>query len=100
MSFTVVIKENKNGKILFASENTLALVVGAVAKDEAAVNPVIALAACDSTPADIAIAIGLAREAIDNIEKEDPTLKMLGPATDAFLANAITKIIKEDGEND
>lgn len=100
MSLTVVIKENKNGKILFASENTLALVVGAVAKDEAAVNPVTALAACDSSPADMAIAIGLAREAIDNIEKDDLTLKMLGPVTDAFLANERTKIIKEGGEND
>jgi hypothetical protein len=100
MSFTVVIKNNENGKILFASENTLALVVGAVAKDEAAVNPVTALAACNSLTADMAIAIGLAREAIENIEKDDPALKMLGPVTDAFLANARAKIIKEDGEND
>ena len=100
MSFTVVIKENKNGKILFASEETKALVIGAVADEKSAANPVTAIAACNATPADMAIAIGLAREAIENIEKEDPTLKMLGPVTNAFLANARTKIIKEDGEND
>ena len=100
MSFTVVIKNNEDGKILFASENTKAFVIGAVADDESAVNPVTAIAPCNATPADMAIAIGLAREAIENIEKEDPTLKMLGTVTDAFLANARTKIIKEDGEND
>lgn len=86
MSFTVVIKDNKSGKVLFASEETKALVIGAVADEKSAANPVTAIAACNATPADMAIAIGLAREAIENIEKEDPTLKMLGPVTDAFLS--------------
>ena len=100
MSFTVVIKDNESGRIFFASEKTRAIVVGAVADDESAVNPVTALAACHATPADMAIAIGLAREAIENVEREDPALKMLGPVTGAFLAKARAKIIKEGGEDD
>ena len=101
MSFTVVIKNNEDGKILFASENTKAFVIGAVADDESAVNPVTAIAACNATPADMAIAIGLAREAIENIEKEDPALKMMGPVTDAFLsAVRSNRSKKEDSEND
>lgn len=101
MSFTVVIKDNKGGKILFASENTKALVVGAVADDKSAVNPITALAACDASLADMAIAIALAREAIEGIEKEELALKMLGPVTDAFLSAARSnRSKKEDSEND
>ena len=101
MSFTVVIKDNKNGKILFASEETKALVMGAVADEKSAVNPVTAIAAYDATPADMAIAMGLAREAIEGIEKQDPAIKILGPVTDAFLsAVRSNRSKKEDSEND
>lgn len=101
MSFTVVIKDNENGKILFASEKTKALVIGVVADEASTDIPATALAGCCSSPADMAIAMGLAMEAIEGIEKQDPTIKMLGPATDAFLACMRSKkIIKEGREDD
>lgn len=86
MSFTVVIKDNENGMILFASEKTNALVIGAVSELGSIGDPATALAACCSGAPDIAIAIGLAREAIENVEKKDPKIKILAHAADLFLA--------------
>lgn len=86
MSFTVVIKDNENGKILFASEKTSALVIGAVSELGSTGDPAASLAACCSGAPDIAIAIGLAREAIDSVEKKDPKIKVLARAADYLLA--------------
>lgn len=101
MSFTVVIKDNENGKILFASEKTKALVIGAVADEASSDIPATAFAGCCSSPADMAIAMGLAREAIEGIEKQEPAIKVLAPVTDAFLsAVRSNRSKKEDSEND
>ncbi|MBQ2241492.1 MAG: hypothetical protein II319_05070 [Clostridia bacterium] len=101
MSFTVVIKNNENGKILFASENTKVFVIGAVAAGKTADNSALSLAACDASTVDMAVAVSLARAAIEGVEKDDPDLKMLGPIADAFVADMNSKQSKkEDSEND
>lgn len=86
MSFTVVIKDNETSKILFASKKTNALVIGVVAELDSTSNPAIALAAsCAGAPA-MAMAIGLAREAIEHAEEANPKLKILARAADHYLA--------------
>ena len=106
MSFTVVIKDNESGKIFFASEKTRAIVVGAVAEEGSAENPATSLAACCSSHVDMALAIGLAREAVTSVEKQDPELRGMGLAAEAFLmmkekkAKKAKKAKKEGGEDD
>ena len=101
MSFTVVIKNNDDGRIVFASEKTNALVFGAVADKESTDTPVASFAMFDATPADITLTIALARRAIESFEEREPTIKMMRPIADAFVASRGHQTIKEeDSEND
>lgn len=97
MSITVVIKNNEDGKILFASESVKALVVGAVSDGAENTPPAVALAGCCTNTADMALAIAHAREAIDDMEKKHVGLKKASKIAYALLADDRAERNKKGG---
>ena len=76
MSFTVIVKDNKTGKFLYTSEEEKALILGVIGAGNKPEQAGCSLALCHGHPVDAIMSIGLAKEAIESIEEQDPAIKM------------------------